>query len=313
MKNFRFKTNSGLNISGKYVVFPQKSEKSLENAYDFIFIHAFPYSSEMYVYNFGEKKFIDELNAISLAKGNIRIFLPDLPGFGESELFSSKPLNLLPYVEIVKELVNQFQIQRLVLGGCSMGGYIALEYARNTPNFIEGLVLIDTKPDADNEDQIRKRLSIINLLEKSAQSFYSNEKPGNITLKKIYKRDTQIKSFLDNLLSRVISEHTRKKKVKIANQVLGVMKNQKVLGVIHALNGMAGRNDTSIVLENLSANVLIMVGENDTIIPLNTAKRMKNTTSKGTLEIIPSAGHFSSIENMHEFNQSLLNWFKLNF
>ncbi len=54
----------------------------------------------MYVKNFEENKFMDILNNISSVKGKIRIFLPDMPGFGESELFSSKPIDLLPYVKL---------------------------------------------------------------------------------------------------------------------------------------------------------------------------------------------------------------------
>ncbi|MFX0010083.1 MAG: alpha/beta fold hydrolase [Candidatus Hermodarchaeota archaeon] len=313
MKNFTFTTNSGLKISGKYLIFPQKSENSLETDHNFIFIHAFPFDSDMYVHNFEDSKMIDTLNKISLVKGNLRIFLPDLPGFGKSELFSLKPLNLLPYVEIIKEMVNHFQIQKLILGGCSMGGYIALEYIRNYPELIEGLVLIDTKPDADDEDQMQNRLNTIKMLEKSSQNFYSNENPINITLKMLYKRDAQIKSFLTSLHSRVISEKTQRKKVKIANQILEIMKNQKVLAVIHALNGMAGRNDTFKVIESLKVNALILVGEKDTITPTEIAKRMENAISNATLTIIPSAGHLSNMENTHEFNQSLLNWFQLKF
>ena len=313
MKNFKYITNSGLKLSGKYFIFPQKSKKSVENSHDFILIHAFPFDSDMYVHNFEDGKLIDALNEVSLIKGKIRIILPDLPGFGKSELFSSKPLNLLPYVEIIKEIVNHFQIQSLILGGCSMGGYIALEFVRNYSDLIEGLVLIDTKPDADDEDQIQNRLDTIDMLEKSTQNFYSNEKPANITLKKLYKRDAQIKSFLDGLHSRVISENIQRKKEKIANYILDIMKNQKVLGVIHALNGMAGRNDTTKVLENLKVNVLILVGENDTITPTETAKRIENTVSNATLEIISYAGHLSNIENKLEFNERLLNWFQLKF
>lgn len=313
MKNFKYTTKSGLKISGKYLILPQKSENSLENIRDFIFIHAFPFDSDMYVHNFEDNNFVNILNDISLEKGIIRIILLDLPGFGKSESFSSKPLNLLPYVEIVKDIVTYFQIQRLILGGCSMGGYIALEYIRNYPELIEGLVLIDTKPDADDEDQKQNRLNTITMLEKSSQNFYSNEKSVNITLKMLYKRDAQIKSFLDTLHSRVISENMQRKNVKIANQILEIMKNQKVLGVIHALSGMAGRNDTSKVLESLKVNVLILVGENDTITPPQIAKTMENAISNATLTIIPSAGHLSNMENTYEFNQSLLNWFQLKF
>jgi len=71
--------------------------------------------------------------------------------------------------------------------------------------------------------------------------------------------------------------------------------------------------DTSIILKNLKINTLIIVGVNDTITPINTAKQMKNITSNAALEIIPSAGHLSNMENLFEFNQRLLKWLKMNF
>jgi len=191
-----------------------------------------------------------------------------------------------------------------------MGGYIVLEYVRNSPHIIEGLVLIDTKPNADNEEQIQNRLDTIKIIDKSLE-FYLEEERFNITLKKLYKRDGKIKSFIDDLHSRIISQNTRIEKLKIAKQILNLIKKQKALGVIHALNGMAGRKDTSKVLKNLKVNILIIVVENDTITPIDIAKRMKNITSNATLEIIPSAGHLSNIENLHEFNQRLLKWFQL--
>lgn len=312
MKKFTFKTNSGLNISGKCIVFPQKSKKILENAYDFIFIHAFPFDSKMYLKNFEERDFMGALNRISLNKGKIRIFLPDMPGFGESELFGSKPINLLPYMEIVNEIVNFFQIKRLILGGCSMGGYIALEFVRNHPNIIEGLVLIDTKPYADNDEQRQNRLDTIKVINNSLELYSDNERT-NINLKKLSIQDSKIKSFMDNLYSRITSLLTQKEKPKIAKHIMNLMKKQRALGIIHALNGMAGRKDTSSVLKNLKTNTLIIVGENDTITPIDTAKHMKNITSNATLEIISSAGHLSNMENSFEFNQNLLKWIQLKF
>ncbi|MFW9879507.1 MAG: alpha/beta fold hydrolase [Candidatus Thorarchaeota archaeon] len=310
MMNFTFKTNSGLNISGKLIVFPQKSERNFKNNCDFLFIPAFPFDSEMYVKNFEEPKFIKALNKFSLENGEIRIFLLDMPGFGESELFNSKPMDLLPYVESVNEIVNHFQIKKFIFGGCSMGGYIALEYMRDNPSIIEGLVLIDTKPYADNEEQKKNRFNTIKLIENSLE-FYSENERSNINLKKLYERDSKVKYFIDSLYSRITSHITQKEKPKIAKQILNSIKNQKAFGIIHALNGMAGRSDTSIVLKNLKVKTLIIVGENDIVTPIEIAKQMKKMTANAVLEIIPSTGHLSNMENLFEFNQRLLKWLQI--
>ncbi|MFW9968930.1 MAG: alpha/beta fold hydrolase, partial [Candidatus Odinarchaeota archaeon] len=204
MKKFIFKTTSNLSISGKYTVFPQKLSKSLKTAFDVMFIHAFPFDSEMFVKNFKDNKFIKILNEIALRKGRIRIFLPDLPGFGESSLFDSKPKSLLVYADLVNEIANHFHINQLILGGCSMGGYIALEYLRNYSNNIKGLVLIDTKPYADNEEQIQNRLDTITFIKQSLVSYSEND-TSNIDMKKLYEQDNKVKNFIDNLHSSIIS------------------------------------------------------------------------------------------------------------
>ncbi|MFW9968929.1 MAG: alpha/beta fold hydrolase, partial [Candidatus Odinarchaeota archaeon] len=107
--------------------------------------------------------------------------------------------------------------------------------------------------------------------------------------------------------------NTQKKMPKIDKKILNLMKKQKAVGVIHALNGMAGRDDTSIILRNLKINTLILVGENDNITPVGIAKQMKEMITNATLEIIPFAGHLSNMENLFEFNQKLLNWLQIKF
>jgi pimeloyl-ACP methyl ester carboxylesterase len=307
IKKFTFKSNSGIKISGKNIIFPQKSKKNFKHAYDIIFLHAFPFDSEMYVKNFKENKLIRRLNKISSIKGNIRVFLPDMPGFGESELLKSKPTDLLPYVEWVDEIINHFQINHLILGGCSMGGYITLEYVRNNPNIIEGLVLIATKPYADNEEQMKNRLDTINLIEQSLELYSENEK-YDMKIRKLYEQNNKLKSFINDLYSRIISQKTRKKNPNLAKEILNLMTKQRALGIIHALNGMTGRMDTTSVLKNLKVKSLIMVGEKDIITPIKIAQQMKKITPKATLEIISSAGHLSNIENLFEFNKKLLEW-----
>lgn len=57
-----------------------------------------------------------------------RIIIPDLPGFGESEV-PSKVLTIYDYVEIVKQLLDELKIKNPIMIGHSFGGKITLEYA----------------------------------------------------------------------------------------------------------------------------------------------------------------------------------------
>jgi len=86
------------------------------------------------------------------------------------------------------------------------------------------------------------------------------------------------------------------------------MKKQSLIGVIHALGAMAGRVDNTKVLQNFNGKVLIFVGENDSITPVDTAKEMKRLAKNSELNIIPSAGHLSSMDHPSEFNNIFFNW-----
>lgn len=153
MKYWIFRTSNGLNITGNYLVFPHNQECNSDKLLDIILIHAFPFDSSMYFSNLKHELLIETLNQISLEKGKIRVFLPNLPGFGESDPFYKKPKDLVPYVNVINTIVKKFNIQNLIIGGCSIGGYIALEYMRNHVESLKGLILIDTKAIPDNLEQ----------------------------------------------------------------------------------------------------------------------------------------------------------------
>ena len=306
MPKIKFKTKAGLVISGSYFQFTPKYEKSNENCQYIVLIHAFPFDSDMFIHNFIKKMFIQDFEKIAVNGKKLRIFIPDLTGFGGSDILSSDPRDLLPYVESIKELVDQYQIHRFYLGGCSMGGYIALEYFNKYPNDIIGLILIDTKPFADNNEQLENRKNAINLIDTSLRS-YPEKVRAELKMKKLFKDNHQIKSYIFNLYSNVISENTRINIPKLATQILGLMLKQKSISYIQALGGMAGRRDNFNLIKNTKIPILIIVGENDSITPLEIAKQMDDVAKNSILRIISNAGHLSNLENPEAFNQVVLN------
>lgn len=307
MKKLEIKTKAGFLISVSYFEFFSKSNKQAEDYYNIILIHAFPFDSEMFISNFNEKKFIDKYNKTAMNNKRLRIFIPDLPGFGKSDILKSKPKNLIPYVEAIKELVDRCQIERFYLGGCSMGGYISLEYFSAYPNDIEGLILMDTKPFADNEDQLENRKNTVKLIISSLQSYPENERT-EIRMERLTKVDHKIKDYINSLYFLITSENTRLNNPKIAEKILQLMRKQKATSYIHALLGMAGRKDNFNIIKTAKIPILIIVGEYDSITPVEIAKRVYNAAEYANLEIISNAGHLSNLENRDQFNQILLNW-----
>ncbi len=309
MKQYSIKSPLGLIIEGKLLEFPLNASNRSNYYCDIIFIHAFPFDSEMYVKNFTNNKFSAQLNELALEKGSLRIILPDLNGFGASTNLKSTPNDLSPYIKSINKIVNHFGIRKLILGGCSMGGYIVLEYLRTHPEVVEGLILIDTKTEADNIEQKQNRYKSINLFKGILESI-SNEQRTSINLNKLKNKHSEVKDFIENLYNRIVSKITIEKELDKANFIKKLMESQKPIGIIHALSGMANRQDTSLVLKKFEKNVLIIVGELDVITPIEIAQKMNNLTPKGTLRVITSAGHLSNIENISEFNRMIINWLR---
>lgn len=307
MKDFTISTKKGKKIHGKLISFPLGKKGINVPNLDIILIHAFPFDSDMFLPNFKEERFKDALDESSIRQGNIRFFLPDMSGFGKSEPFDSNPENLTPYCKIIRLITLEFNIEHLILGGCSMGGYITLEFANQYPTQVDGLILIDTRPSADSEEQKKNRLTHIKNFRRILKNTDDmvNE---SLYLGGFYSEYKDVRNFVDSLFSKVITEDLIENNPKKSEQVKKIMKKQSMQGVIHALYGMAGRGDNTDVLKRFKGQILIIVGEKDEITPVETAKQMAQIAQDSRLRIIPSAAHLSNWEKPSIFNSILTDW-----
>lgn len=112
-----------------------------------ILIHAFP--TDKRLWNPQQK----------VLKSYFRIITLDLWGFGQSSPVNSKAVTMIQYADEVKQLLDQLHIQKAIIGGESMGGYVALAFLEKYPNNVSGLVLSDTQSISDNKKTKIKRES----------------------------------------------------------------------------------------------------------------------------------------------------------
>src|SRR5688500_16404521 len=108
-----------------------------------VWIHGFPLSSAIF-----EKQRVIE---------GVQHLMPDLPGFGESAP-PSQPMTLDEYARIV---LDKLDVETATFAGFSMGGYIGLAIARNAPQRMDGLILIDTREKADTDEARKGRYDTI--------------------------------------------------------------------------------------------------------------------------------------------------------
>lgn len=236
-----------------------------------VLIHAFPTDSRLY-----------ELQREGLSK-DFKVITPDLRGFGKSSDTGGNEVTMNQYAADIKALLDSIGVKKAIIGGESMGGYVALAFVENYPDRVEGLILSNTQSTADSPTAKQNRI------ETAKTVLLGGAEPVD-------------NSFLPKATSANASEETKV-------QVKTIVTSQKPTAVASALLGMSDRSDTSNVLANLKIPVLIITSTNDQVIPFVQSQKMHALLPSSKLVTIQGAGHLSNIEKPDEWNQAVLSVF----
>jgi len=195
-----------------------------------------------------------------------RIISPDLRGHGKSPLVL-EPYSIADIADDVVQLLNRLDITRAVIAGHSMGGYVALEFARNYPDRMAGLALIasHTYPDAP---------------EKRVTRFEQAERVLTEPLLKVF-------SEMPTILTNVpwVEEEVRQAILRSSPQ-----------GISGALRAMAERFDTLSILSSMTVPAVIIAGLQDKLISQERFRCMSHAMPKPWLVEIQNCGHLPMLE-----------------
>ena len=183
------------------------------------------------------------------------------------------------YAQDVIALMDAQGIQRAVVGGLSMGGYVAMAIAERFPERIEALLLINTRSTADTEEGKAAR-------EATAQRALQD---GMNTIARA-------------MLPTLLSETTRRERPGIGKQVERMIARQDPDAVAAASRGMALRPDRTAALSRITVPALIITGEHDTLMPLPTSRMMAEAIAGSQLVILEEAAHLGNLEVPDRFN-----------
>src|SRR3954468_9117156 len=126
-----------------------------------VLLHGFPLDSRVW-----------EAQAADLSN-RFRVITPDLRGFGQSK--SDTPFTMESMADDVHALLKEIGALPAVLGGLSMGGYVALAFAKKYPSDLRGLLMIDTRAEADTSEAKEKRNKMIQLVRDKGSKAVSDE------------------------------------------------------------------------------------------------------------------------------------------
>lgn len=213
-----------------------------------------------------------------------RVLAPDLRGHGDSDV-AAGPAAMDLMARDVAALMNELQIEHAVIGGLSMGGYVALAFYRLFPERVDALILADTRAQADTEEGK-------NLRAKQAVQILAEGMAG----------------IADAMLPKLLHPETVSKRPELVRRVRDMILYTKPAGAAAALQGMAARDDQTQLLEQISVPSLIIVGRDDAITPVADAEMMNQKIKGSRLVVLEAAGHVSNMEAAEEFNRAVLDF-----
>lgn len=226
-----------------------------------VFIHGYPFSKEMWA---------PQLEALAPVADCVAY---DIRGFGESSHGSAR-LSIDLFVDDLIDLIDSLQLIMPVAVGLSMGGYIALRAYERFPARFRGLVLCDTRSDADGEEGRRRRQETMRGIEERGSEAFADD---------FLKRAFAASSLAT---SAAAVEHIRTTILRTAPEVL-----------IEGQMALMRRHDTTPILPLIRIPVLVLVGEEDALTPPAVSRAMAEQITDSELHVIPGAGHLSNLEN----------------
>ena len=166
-----------------------------------------------------------------------------------------------------------------------MGGYVALELYRHVPHLFSGLVLADTRAEADTPEARANRARMIELA--GAR--------GAVAI-------------ADEMVPKLLGDTTRRSSPAVEDRVRALILANHTSAIQAALRSMMTRPDSTPLLASIAVPTLVIVGEEDVLTPPPLSASMAAAIRHAELVHVPMAGHLSSLEQPRAFNDALVNF-----
>jgi 3-oxoadipate enol-lactonase len=230
-----------------------------------LLLHAWPIDARMW-----ERQ-------LAAVPGDLPVAAPHLPGFGDSEA-SGDVMTMRAAAERALAAMGERGIDRAVVCGLSMGGYVAFEVWRRARARVAGLVLANTRAVADAPEAAAARRALAERL-RSEGNVLAEEPPA--------------------LLSDSAPEELRAR-------VRGWTRDQSPEAIAAALLGMAERPDSTPDLATIRVPTLVLTSTEDRMIAPEVSAEMAGRIPRGRLQTIEGVGHLSNLEAPEAFDAALL-------
>ncbi len=224
-----------------------------------LFIHGFPFDRTMWRH---------QLAGLSRWK---RI-APDLRGAGASSA-PADGYSVARYADDVVQVLDALELERTVMCGLSLGGYVLFELLRRHAGRVRAAVFCNTKAVADSSEARRGRDEMAALAEREGAA-----------------------AVAERLLPQVLAPATFAAQPEVVAHVREMITRTPVPGLVGALHALRDRPDSTPMLGSIGVPALVIAGEDDKIAPADGMRLMARAIPGAQFAAIPAAGHLAPLE-----------------
>lgn len=183
-------------------------------------------------------------------------------------------------------LLDALGVERASLAGYSMGGYVALAFARMFTERVERLALVASRLRADTPSEALARRELADRIE----------------------RENSIEPVVETLLPRLFAPLTRTQRPDVVERAYEIVRQNGAAGAAAALRGMALRSSSEDIAEDLDVPVLVIAGGRDAVVTQEEAREMVERFPQGRLVVCNESGHVPMLEEPAVVSEALCEW-----
>jgi 3-oxoadipate enol-lactonase len=234
-----------------------------------IFIHGFPFDKSSWQ------------PQMTHFKHTHRVIAYDIRGFGASTAGTERA-SIALFADDLVQFMDRLEIEKAIVCGLSMGGYILLNAVKRYPTRFEAIILADTQCIADSEELRAKRKQTI-----------------------LEIGDGGIKTFADGFIKNVFTPASLNNKNGLVKNIKDTILSTSTETLTGTLYALAERDETCTSLKEIYVPTLILCGREDKVTPVAQSEGLHGEIENSTLHIIENAGHLSNLEQPIEFNKHI--------
>jgi pimeloyl-ACP methyl ester carboxylesterase len=238
-----------------------------------VLLHAFPLDGRMWA---------PQVEALA---GTYQVIVPDLRGFGAARDQAVEEASMDLLADDLLRLLDDRGLDRVVLGGLSLGGYVTLAFLRRHADRVSGLVLLDTKATADGDQAREDRLKMADRALAEGTGFVP-----------------------EVMLPKLLGQTSREHRPEVVEKVTALIREQSPQAIAGAQRGMAARAATTDLLGSISVPTLVITGEEDTVTGPEIGRELAAGIPGARFLLVEEAGHLSNLEQPEIVNEALLDF-----